>query len=97
MTLIAKEGDILELPAVSGRAARVSADRNSRLTWGRASAWRRQVPPLGLRLVRGLVPGQHVRGDAPPVGDLEALSAGPRPDVGLVMPGRARASCCPPG
>src|ERR1019366_7924264 len=66
-------------------------------SWNGRGAWRRQVPPLGLRLVRGLVPGQLVRGDAPPVGDLEALSAGPRPDVGLVMPGRARASCCPPG
>ena len=50
--------------------------------------------PPGLRLVRRLVLSEHIRGDAPPVGDLQALSASPRPDVGLVMPGRTRTSRC---
>jgi len=94
VTLIAKEGDILELPAVSGGAARVSADP-AHLGPGQRLA--ETGTPLRLRLVRRLVLGQHVCGDAPPVGDLETLSAGPRADVGLVMPGRARASCRPPG
>jgi hypothetical protein len=47
-------------------------------------------------LVRRLVLSQHVGGDATAVGDFEALSASPCPDVGLVVPGRAAAVRCPP-
>jgi NAD(P)-dependent dehydrogenase (short-subunit alcohol dehydrogenase family) len=48
-------------------------------------------------LVRGVVPGEHVRRDTAPVGDLQALTAGPRPDIRLVTPGRPRAPGRPLG
>ncbi len=54
-----------------------------------ARGWHRDsgggTPARILRLVRRLVLGEHVRGDAPPVGDLETLAASPRPDVGAVL------------
>ncbi len=37
-------------------------------------------------LVRRLVPGQDVRGDATPVGDLDALLTSPCTDAGQVVP-----------
>jgi hypothetical protein len=37
-------------------------------------------------LVRSFVPGEDVRRDTPPVGNLDALITSPRPDTGLVVP-----------
>jgi hypothetical protein len=54
-------------------------------------------PAPARRLVRGLVPGQDIRGDAAPVGDLDALLTSPCPDAGQVMPRRPRPACTPPG
>lgn len=42
-----------------------------------------------LRLVGGLVLCQHVPGNAPSVGDMHTLGAGPCTYLGLVVPGRA--------
>src|SRR5215472_18370452 len=49
------------------------------------------------RLVRGAVPGEHVRRDASPGRNLDALLTCPCPDVRLVVPGRPRTAPGPPG
>src|SRR5262249_8146498 len=51
----------------------------------------------GRGLVRGAVPGQDIRWDAAPAGDLDALLASPCPDLGLVVPWPARPPRRPPG